>query len=147
MKRIAVVAAVTMSSACHHGASPSGNGSGSGVVLHVKKIQIAWGLSASGGSTQVFLQTTDETGAQVSRPLGSFPGACNVIDGAPMKAMTSVMCGSGGAGTELDVVAQGETVIILRGHVDAGKPPDPMAREELTRFDAPPGAAIEAKPF
>jgi hypothetical protein len=146
MQRIALVA-VLGAVACHHGGAPTGSGSGSAVTLHVKKIQIAWGLQPAGSNTDVFLQTTDETGAQVSHPLGGFPGTCNVIDGAPMKALTSVLCGAAGTGTELDVVAQGETVIILRGHVDAGKAPDPMGREELTRFDAPPGAAIEAKPF
>lgn len=144
MKRIALAVALA---ACHHGATPAGSGSGSAIVLHVKKVQLSWGLSPSGGNTTVYLQSTDETGAQISHPIGDFPGACNVIDGAPMKALTSVMCGAAGTGTELDVVAQGETIIVLRGHVEAGKPFDPMSREELTRFDAPPGAAIEAKPF
>lgn len=139
------MALVVAIAACHHGATPAG--SGSGVVLHVKKVQLAWGLQPNAGNTTVYLQTTDETGAQVSHSIGDFPGACNVIDPGPMKALTSLMCGAGGAGTELDVVAQGETVIVLRLHVDAGVKPDPMSREELTRFDAPPGAAIEAKPL
>jgi hypothetical protein len=147
MQRNALVVAVVVFGACHHGATPNGSGSGSAVVIKVKKIQIAWGLSPAGANTQVFLQTTDETGSQVSRPLGSFPGACNVIDGKPTQSLTSVLCGAAGSGTQLDVVAQGDAVVVLRAHVDAGKPPDLMARDELMRFAAPPGAAIEAKPF
>jgi hypothetical protein len=136
MKRIVLALGIA---ACSSGTGkPATPGSGSAPII-AKKIQLSWGLSPNGAGTDVFLQSTDETGSQVSHPLGTQAGQCTVFTPAKdMNAVTGVQCGPA---LELHVVVQGEEVIILKSTSS-----DPMAREELTRFSAPAGAAIEAKP-
>ena len=148
MKRIAlalvVAAGIVTVAACHKKAEPTGP---KGTII-AKKIQLSWGLSPHGAGSDVYLQTTDETGAQVSHNLGTFPGQCAETKVGPeMHALTAVACTGADAGTELHVVIQNnEDVVILKLLTRTGVAPDAMAREELTRFKAPPGAAIEAKP-
>ena len=133
MKRIVFALAIA---ACGHGGGKTAT-PGSAVIA--KKIQLSWGLSPNGGGTDVFLQSTDETGSQISHPLGTQAGQCQVFSPAKeMNAVTGVQCGNG---LELHVVVQGEDVIVLKSAST-----DPMAREEVSRFTAPAGAAIEAKP-
>ena len=131
MKRIALVLAIA---ACGHPAAKPGPTT----PIIAKKIQLSWGLSPNGAGTDVFLQSTDETGAQISHPLGTQAGQCQAFQPAKeMNAVTGVSCAGG---LELHVLVQGADVVILRS-----TSPDPMSREEVTRFTAPPGAAIETK--
>lgn len=139
MKRLAIVLGLVV--ACSGGQKTSGSGSGSGGAIYAKKISLGWGFQANGNTTDVFLQTTDETGNQVSVPLGNYAGACKAFSpAAEMKALTGAQC----TGVELHAVVQDGTIIILKLKTDQGGTPDPMAREEVTRVKAPGGAAIEA---
>jgi len=118
-----------------------------GAPILAKKIALSWGISQAAASADVFLQTTDETGAQVSHALGTFPGQCAVITpGVAMTALTGVACWDTGNGIELHAVAQQGQVVVLRLHTQQGMPSDPMSRDEVMRFPAPPGAAIAAHP-
>jgi hypothetical protein len=144
---LAVIAAACAGGACglFGGAKKpdAGAGSGSAAPIRVKKIVLSWGISQGPTSADVFLQTTDETGAQVSHPLGTFPGKCTpATPEEGMNALLAVVCLTVGTGTELYVGTLRQQVVITRLHVAQGVKPDPMAREELTRFDAPPGADI-----
>jgi hypothetical protein len=117
---------------------------GSGPVL-AKKLHLSWGIRAQSGSADVFLQTTDETGRQVSHPLGKFAGQCERFAPAEaMRALTGVRCMDGATGVELHAVVRDANIIVLRLRVDDGVTPDPMAREELTRIKFPVGAAVDA---
>ena len=118
---------------------------GSGTEVYAKKIALSWGISPQGTSAEIFLQTTDETGKQISYPVGTYEGTCQVVKPASeMKALIAVNCTAGSAGTELQAVVSGAEIVVLKLHVQLGTAPDPMAREEVTRVKAPPGAAIEA---
>ena len=133
MKRIAF--ALLIAACGSHGGTPATPGS----AVIAKKIQLSWGLSPNAGGTDVFLESTDETGAQISHPLGTQAGQCSAFTpGKDMNAVTGVQCTGG---LELHVVVTGPDVVILKSTSN-----DPMAREELSRFTAPAGAAIEAKP-
>ena len=70
-------------------------GSGTGLTNLIKKTVLSWGFTAAGDNTDVFLQTTDETGAQQSYPVGTFPGTCEkfTVD-KQMNAITAVQCKS-----------------------------------------------------
>ena len=142
MKRLAIVLALL--AACSSGQKKTTSGQGSGsdkTALYAKKISLGWGFQKQSSSTDVFLQTTDETGQQVSYPLGNFPGECKAFSpAAEMKALTGVTC----TGIELHAVVQDQDIVILKLHTDQGGTPDPMAREEVQRIKAPGGAAIEA---
>lgn len=117
---------------------------GSGSAILAKKIVVSWGIAKQGSSSEVFLQTTDETGKQVSYPVGTYPGTCQVIKPAEeMKALTGVNCTAGEIGIELHVVITPPHIIVLKLPVELGVTPDPMAREEVTRVTVPAGAAIE----
>ncbi len=109
-----------------------------------KRVALSWGQEQKGDSTDVFLQLTDETGKQVSYPVGTYPGVCTVKEpAADMNAQLAIACiAPGGKDTELHGVVQRDEVIILRLKLDGGQKPDPMAREEVTRVKAPGGAAI-----
>jgi hypothetical protein len=121
------------------------DGPGSSAAIYAKKMSLSWGFQPNGKGTDVFLQTTDETGRQVSYPLGTFDGHCNVITPAPeMAAITAVGCEYGPAGTELHAIVKGDDVIVVKLRVDSGVKADPMAREEVKRVTAPTGAKIEA---
>jgi hypothetical protein len=122
----------------------SGSGEGSGAI-YAKKMSLSWGFTPNGKGTDVFLQSTNETGKQVSYPLGTYDGHCNVITPAPeMSALTGVSCEYGPSATELHAVVRGEDVVVVKLHVNSGVTADPMAREEVTRVQVPVGVKIEA---
>jgi len=142
MKRLAIVIigfAAGMA-ACSGGQKAASKGSGSGAI-YAKRMMLGWGFQKNNAATDVFLQATDETGAQVSYPVGTYQGDCKPISpAAEMKAITGVAC----PGIELHAVVQDPEVIILKMRTDTGGTPDPMAREEIQRIKIPGGAAVEA---
>jgi hypothetical protein len=155
MKRFAMAFILVAAAACSGTSKPAstttetpGTGSGSGsAAIYGKKLVLSWGISPDNGKADVFLQTTDETGRQVSHPLGNFMGECRVIKPADvMKAVSGVSCLYGGDGTELHATVVGDNIIVLKMPVMGGLEPDPMEREEVLRFKAPPGAGVEAAP-
>jgi hypothetical protein len=124
--------------------STTGSGSDSPAVL-TKKFHLSWGIQQGASSADVFLQTTDETGHQVSHALGTFKGTCAAITPAPeMKAIIGVLCKEGATGTELHAVEQGAQVIVLKMPWAEGATPDPMDRTEVTRIGIPSGASVDA---
>ena len=61
-----------------------------------KKIRRHWGIDRRERSAEIFLQTTDETGKQVSHPVGTYKGQCQAITpAAEMKAVIGVRCAAG----------------------------------------------------
>jgi hypothetical protein len=123
-------------------------GSGSGPAILAKKIVLSWGITPKGELAEIYLATTDETGKQVSHSVGAYKGTCVAFKpGADMNAITGVKCTTGGGGTEIHAVVQGgEEIIVLQGGTDGDRPPDPMARTEVTRVKIPLGIAVEAAP-
>jgi hypothetical protein len=115
-------------------------------ALIAKRVALSWGFEVHGEMSDVFLATTDETGKQVSHPLGRYKGTCSVIKPADsMQAMTGVACRTGPTGTELHaVVEHGQEIVILKLGIDEGVKQDPMAREEVTRVKVPLGTKIES---
>jgi hypothetical protein len=148
MKRLAFILLVAACSGKSKPASTTaGSGSGS-AAIYAKKLVVSWGISPADGKADVFLQTTDETGKQVSHALGNYAGECRVIKPADeMKAVTGVSCLQGGNGIELHATVSSDEIIVLKMQVQSGQTPDPMAREEVLRFKAPGGAAVEAAPI
>lgn len=143
---VAVVGLATLAACPSKKGATTGTGSGSdtGAVL-VKKISLAWGIQQGATSAEIFLQTTDETGKQVSHPIGTFKGTCSAVTPAEaMRAILALQCKDGATGIELDAVVQIPSVIVLKARIDDGVTPDPMAREELTRIPVPTGASIVA---
>jgi hypothetical protein len=129
------------------GKGKHGTTTGSGDPLLVKKVTVSWGFQIEGDATVVFLATTDETGKQVSNPVGRYKGKCEKITPAKeMGALTGVGCTSGNAGTELHAVVQSNQIVVMQMATTQGATPDPMAREEVTRVGVPLGAAIDAQP-
>lgn len=120
-------------------------GSGTGLTHLVKKTVVSWGFSPSGGNSEVFLATTDETGSQVSHPVGSFPGTCTTFTAAKeMNAIIAAKCATEGmAGVEIHAVKQNNEIIVLKMSAATA---DPMAREEVKRVAITLGASIEAAP-
>ena len=120
-------------------------GSGTGLTHLVKKTVLSWGFSPTGAETEVFLATTDETGSQVSHPVGTFPGTCQKISAAKeMNAIIAAKCAPEGmAGSEIHAVKQNNEIIVLKMSAATA---DPMAREEVKRVAITLGAAIEAAP-
>jgi hypothetical protein len=119
-------------------------GSGTGLTNLIKKTVLSWGFSPTGDQSEVFLVTTDETGAAVSHPVGTFPGTCEKL--TPTKEMTAIIaakCTAQAGGVELHAVKQTNEIIVMR--MAAGST-DPMAREEVKRITIDLGAAIEAAP-
>jgi len=156
MTRIVILLAVW--SACGGSVKPAATtsgGSGSataGEPIIAKKVALSWGIEKQdqGGEvmSDIFLATTDETGKQVSHPLGRYKGTCTVITPArEMNAATGVACRTGATGTELHaVIERGEDVVILKLGIDEGVTADPMSRQEVTRVQVPLGTKIEASP-
>ena len=110
---------------------------------------MSWGIEPQGELADVFLATTDETGKQVSHPLGRYKGACTVITpAAEMNAITGVACRTGGDRHRAPRGGPGRrrTSSSSRSASIRACTPDPMAREEVTRVTVPLGAAIEAAP-
>jgi hypothetical protein len=120
-------------------------GSGTNLTHLVKKTVLSWGFSVEGTDTDVFLATTDETGAQVSHPVGRYPGTCEKLTAAKeMNAIIAAKCATEGqAGVEIHAVKQNNEIIILKMSAATA---DPMAREEVKRVTITLGAAIEAAP-
>jgi hypothetical protein len=150
MNRLAL-AFVVAAAACSGKSKPAtngggaGSGDGSGTFL-AKKVIVSFGIEAQGTSGNVFLQTTDETGKQVSHPVGTYPGQCVKTSPAPeMKAIIAVICKDGATGVELDAVLQDADIIVLKMRIDDGVAPDPMAREEVTRVKTPMGASVTSE--
>ena len=114
-------------------------------VIVAKKVAVSWGITKVGEMADIFLATTDETGKQVSHPLGRYKGSCSVVVPArEMNALTGVACRTGPTGTELHaVVEHGEDIVVLKLGIDEGVKQDPMSREEVTRVKVPAGAKIE----
>lgn len=143
---IASVLVVACSGKSTQDPKTGGDGAATGSAVYAKKVVLSWGIQQQASAANVFLQLTDETGKQVSHPLGSFAGQCTVIMPAEeMKAITAVACKDGAQGVELHAVVREASIIVLEMRVDEGVTPDPMAREELMRVKAPSGAAIEAQ--
>ena len=145
MTRLVIILAFLVSCS---GATKQGStaGSGEGAQVMAKRVALSWGIEKHGEMADIFLATTDETGKQISHPLGRYKGDCTVITPAKeMNAVTGVACRTGGTGTELHAVIQrGVDVVILKLGIDSGVTPDPMARQEILRVTVPPGAKIEA---
>jgi hypothetical protein len=152
VKRLAIAAFVLLVSGCpgkNKKGTTTGAGSGSGSdgapAVLAKKVVVSWGITQGASSGDIFLQTTDETGKQISRPVGTFPGTCSATTPAPdMKALIAVQCKDGATGTEIQAVHQNDQIIVVKMRIDDGVAPDPMAREEITRVDVPIGAAVDA---
>lgn len=145
MTRLVITLGLLVS--CSGPAKPgSTTGSGDGPAPIAKKIALSWGIEKHGASSDIFLATTDETGKQVSHPVGSYRGDCApIVPAKEMNAITGVACRYGGTGTELHAVVQrGVDVVILKLGTDEGVTPDPMAREEVTRITVQVGVKIEA---
>ncbi len=146
---VCVVAAASLTACPKKGggtATPgSGSGSGSSTTVLSKKVLVHFGFEQGSSSAQVNLQTTDETGKQVSHPLGTFKGTCAKSTAAEeMKALIAAQCREGATGTELHAAVQGAHIVVLKMMFADGATPDPMAREEITRVAIPTGAAVSA---
>jgi hypothetical protein len=144
---IAIAIAVACSGTSKQGSTTSGTGSGSGPAVYAKKYVVSFGITQGASSAEVFLQTTDETGHQVSHPLGTYPGRCQTIKPADeMKATAGVNCTAAGSdkGIELDAVISADEIVVLKLEVQVGVTPDPMARTEVTRVKAPAGSAVQS---
>jgi hypothetical protein len=143
----ALVLAIVCVAACSGSKNKQEPTAGSGSAVPAKKLVVSFGITKAGSSSEVFLQTTDETGKQVSHPVGIYPGTCQVIKPAEdMKALTGVNCTASDAGVELHAVINAPEIIVVKLAIQVGVTPDPMAREEVTRVKAPVGAALEAAP-
>jgi len=144
MTRIVITLALLAS--CSSAAKRESTTGGESVpVVMAKKVAVSWGITKVGEMADIFLATTDETGKQVSHPVGTYAGQCAVVTPAPeMKAVIGVACKDGATGTELHVVFQDPDIIVLKMRIDEGVTPDPMSREEVTRVKAPLGASVSA---
>jgi hypothetical protein len=146
MTRVVILLAL-ISAACG-GAKPTP----AGEPMKAQRVGVSWGIEkheeTGEAMADVFLATTDETGKQVSHPLGRYKGACTVITpAADMDAPTGVACRTGGTGTELHAVMQhGDEIVVLKLGINEGAKPDPMAREVVTTVKVPLGAKIEMTP-
>lgn len=149
MKRFAI--AILVVAACSgrgkKDTTPAGGGSagsGSAVAVYGKRLVVHWGIDQSASSAEVFLQTTDETGHQLSYPVGTYAGKCETIyPPAEMKAVNGVRCKTGTKGVELHAVTTRDDIIVVKLVTEEGVTPDPMSREEVTRVKVPTGIAIE----
>jgi hypothetical protein len=143
---IALVFLASCSGTSRSGAADGTGGPGGGTAILAKKVSLSWGIEKQGEMADLFLATTDETGKQVSHPLGRWKGECAVTTPAKeMNVVTAVACRTGATGTELHaVIEKGQDIVILKLGIDEGVTPDPMAREEVTRVKVPLGAKIEA---
>jgi hypothetical protein len=123
--------------------TPSSEGS---AVMYAKKVVVEWGLSPNNDDktkTDVFLQTNDDEGKQVSYPVGTYDGECRKFHPAPdMDAVSGVACSVGPNIVEIHAVIRDEDIIVMRLHSDPAHPPDPMSREEVTRVKIPRGTGI-----
>jgi hypothetical protein len=144
MTRPSLLLTLALLAACGGKARTSSTGDAPPIIA--KRVALSWGIEKHGEMADLFLATTDETGKQVSHPLGRYKGDCTVITPAKeMNALSGLACRTGGTGTELHaVVEQGEDIVVLQLGIDQGVTPDPMARQEIKRVKVPGGAKIEA---
>lgn len=113
-------------------------------AVYAKKISLSWGVTPAGEMADIFLQTTDEVGQQVSHPVGRYKGTCEPITPAPeMNAITGVRCTAGGGGTELHAVKRADEIIVVQAGFNPGQNIDPMAREQVKSINIPVGVAVE----
>lgn len=128
--------------------TPGTTAGSAGTAPMARKVTVGWGAEVVGDHADVFLALTDETGKSVSHPLGRWKGTCAPhTPGPEMKALTGMLCRTGGTGTELHAVTQGgDQIIVLYMRYDEGVAGDPMGREEVKRITVPLGVAIEAAP-
>jgi hypothetical protein len=133
---------------CCGGTAKTGSTTGSGEPLIVKKVAVSWGIEKQGEMADLFLATTDETGKQVSHPLGRYKGDCKVFTPPrEMNAATGLACRTGATGTEIDaVIEHGQDIVVLQSGINEGVKPDPMSRQEIARVKVPLGAKIEVAP-
>lgn len=145
MKRLAFALALSLA-ACSGSAKKPETTGGGGTPIVAKRVSLSWGISQQGEMADLFLQTTDETGHQVSHELGRWKGVCQkVVPDPSMNALIALDCRTGGTGTELQALMHGgDEVIVVKLGIDEGVTPDPMAREEVKRIKVPLGAKIEA---
>ena len=147
MNRLAIAGLLVIAACSGKGKSSSTTGPGSAEPPPLaKKISVSWGFQAVGELSDVFLATTDETGKQVSHPIGRYKGACAAITPAKeMNAISGAACTTpGGGGTELHAIARADEIVVLQMGITPGATPDPMAREQVTTVKVPVGIAIEA---
>lgn len=138
------IAALVLAAAC---SGKSKQPTTTGEKIPPKRVIVGWGFQPQGEMTDIFLATTDETGKQVSHPIGLYKGTCEKITPAKeMNALTGAACKTGGGGTELHAVVQGNNIIVLQMGTMPGTTPDPMAREQVKSVNFPLGAAVEAAP-
>jgi hypothetical protein len=150
MRRLAIGSLLVLVLACsgkNKGTTPTAGGSGSGsdttAAVYAKRLAVSWAFQPAGEFADVFLVVTDETGKQVSHPIGRYKGVCEQISPAKeMNAINGAACRAGGGGTELHAVARPDEIIVVQMGITAN--PDPMAREELIHVKVPLGIAIEA---
>ena len=130
------------------GKAQTGSTTGSGEPIIAKKVVVSWGIEKHGEMADLFLATTDETGKQVSHPLGRYKGDCAVSTPAKeMNAATGLACRTGATGTELHaVIEHGEDIVVLQSGINEGVKPDPMSRQEIARIKVPLGTKIEVAP-
>ena len=152
MLRLAMFAGI-LGAACSGAPPPTPTNAepGAGPAVYAKKIALSWAFQKVAVGTEVFLQTTDETGKQVSYSLGSFEGDCKPNAPSPdMKAVTGAACFGSASPVELHAVVHDRDVVVLKLRADAtataGGRPDPMSREELQRIPVPPGAGVGVGP-
>lgn len=91
----------------------------------------------------VFLAVTDERGHTSSHPLGNFEGDCRTVPAnRENQSIAAMQCWQTGRGFLLEAIADRGEVLVVSLPLAEGIPPDPMAREEVTRVRVEPGAAI-----
>ena len=119
---------------------------GGGTPIIAQRISLSWGVTPQGEMADLFLQTTDETGHQVSHELGRWKGTCTKVDPAPaMNALIALDCRTGETGTQLQALLHGgDEVVIMKLGIEGGVAGDPMGREEVKRIKIPLGAKVEA---
>jgi len=145
VKRLLVVASALALSACPGKHKKPATGTGSGSAVMAKRYVVSWGITQGASSAEIFLQVTDETGKQVSHPVGTFQGTCSATTPAPeMRALIAAQCKAGATGTEVQAVHQNDQLVVVRMRIDQGVTPDPMGREEVTHVDIPIGIAVDA---
>lgn len=147
LQRFLVIAAVVLG-ACGGGA-PKPTTTDSAMprpAVYAKKVSITWAFQRA-AATEVFLETTDETGRKISHSLGSYEGDCTVrMPSIDMKAVTGVACSSPAVGVELHAAVQNGEIIVLKLPIDPGRRPDPLSRQQVTAIPVPPGAGVEIGP-
>ena len=66
--------------------------------MPAKRVSVSWGIQQQGEMADLFLQTTDETGSQVSPELGRGKGTCAASTPGPnAHALSAIDCRTGDA--------------------------------------------------